>query len=231
MVSAYSIEATEGTSGSESRVGSRRERRACLDGPTNEDYNGRRRGSPCSKGVKPVKRTSPWLMSLVLVSLAATLAAQPTDPLSAALKRQWDNIALNLKESAEVVPAERYSFKPSQDVKTFAGEMGHAANTHYFFCARIKGEANPNKTDYEKETNKDALVKAVIASNEYCSSVINAANDKWLMEMVGQGAQTQPRGAILAAHIAHSNETYGTVVPYMRMSGVVPPSTARAMKK
>ena len=79
---------------------------------------------------------------------------------SAALKRQWDGIALNLKESAEVVPADRYSFKPSPDVKTFAGEMGHAANTHYFFCARIKGEANPNKADYEKETSKDVLVKA-----------------------------------------------------------------------
>jgi uncharacterized damage-inducible protein DinB len=171
---------------------------------------------------------------VLLGALAAPAAAQtPTDPLSAALKRQWDGIALNLKESAEMMPAEKYSFKPSPDVKSFAGEMGHAANTHYFFCARIKGEPNPNKVDYEKETNKDALVKAVIASNEYCSAAINAANDKTLMEMLGQGAQMQPRAAVLAAHIAHSNETYGTVVPYLRMSGVVPPSTARAaaMKK
>ncbi len=51
------------------------------------------------------------------------------------------------------------------------------------------------------------------------------------MEMVGQGAQAQPRAGVLAAHIAHSNETYGTIVPYMRMNGIVPPSTARAMKK
>ena len=176
-----------------------------------------------------------WKISqnvILAAVLAAPAAAQtPTDPLSAALKRQWDGIALNLKESAEAVPADRYSFKPSPDVKTFAGEMGHAANTHYFFCARIKGEPNPNKNDYEKETSKDVLVKAVIASNDYCSSIINGANDKWLMEMVGQGPAAQPRGAILAAHIAHSNETYGTVVPYMRMSGIVPPSTARAAKK
>lgn len=179
-----------------------------------------------------MKAPTIWQLALIAGTLAAPAFAQtPTDPLSAALKRQWDGIALNLKESAEIVPAERYSFRPSQDVKTFAGEMGHAANTHYFFCARIKGEPNPNKMDYEKETNKDALVKGVIASNDYCSSVINGATDMWLMEMVGQGAQVQPRAAILSAHIAHSNETYGTVVPYMRMSGIVPPSTARAMKK
>ena len=70
-----------------------------------------------------------------------------------------------------------------------------------------------------------------LLSNEYCSSIINGANDKWLMEMVGQGPAAQPRGAIRAAHNAHSNETYGTVVPCMRMSGVVPPSSARTAKK
>jgi hypothetical protein len=50
------------------------------------------------------------------------------------------------------------------------------------------------------------------------------------METVGQGPQAQPRGAVLSAHIAHSNETYGTMVPYMRMAGIVPPSTARTQK-
>ena len=174
-----------------------------------------------------------WQFALAACVMATTVSAQPApnDPLAAALKRSWDGIALNLKESAEIVPAEKYSFKPSPDVKTFAGEVGHAANTHYFFCARIKGEPNPNKMDFEKETNKDALVKALIASNEYCSSAVNTATDKTLMEMVGQGPQMQPRAAVLAAHIAHSNETYGTMVPYMRMSGIVPPSTARTQKK
>jgi uncharacterized damage-inducible protein DinB len=173
-----------------------------------------------------------WQFTL-LASLIATAvpAQQPSgDPLTAALKRQWDGIALNLKESAEKMPEDKYSFRPSADVKTFAGEVGHGANTHYFFCSRIKGEPNPNKEDFEKETNKAQLVKALIASNEYCSALFNTANDKWLLETVGQGAQAQPRAAILAAHIAHSNETYGTMVPYMRMSGMVPPSTARTQK-
>lgn len=173
------------------------------------------------------------VMFTLLGSLTAlpTLAQQaPTDPLTAALKRQWDGVALNLKESAEQMPEDKYAFKPSPDVKSFAGEVGHGANTHYFFCARIKGEPNPNKEDFEKLTSKAQLVKALTASNEYCSALFTMANDKWLLEMVGQGAQAQPRGAVLSAHIAHSNETYGTMVPYMRMSGVVPPSTARTQK-
>lgn len=172
-----------------------------------------------------------WKLAL-LASLVATpaIAQAPADPLTAALKRQWDGIALNIRESAEKVPEDKYGYKPSPEVRSFAGEVGHGANTHYFFCARIKGEPNPNKEDYEKETNKAALVKALIASNDYCSALFTTANDKWLMETVGQGAQAQPRAAVLTAHIAHSNETYGTMVPYMRANGIVPPSTARTQK-
>jgi hypothetical protein len=181
--------------------------------------------------LKEIEMTKQILPLALCATLLLAVPASAQDPLAAALKRQWDGVALNLKEAAESMPADKYSFKPSPDVKTFAGEVGHAANTHYFFCARIKGEANPNKEDFEKATDKAALVKAVIASNDYCSAAISAANDKSLLEMIGQGPQAQPRGAVVAAHIAHSNETYGTMVPYLRMSGVVPPSTARAMKK
>jgi hypothetical protein len=177
-----------------------------------------------------MKHIGPFTLLAILIAMPAPAQQAPGDPLTAALKRQWDGVALNLKESAEKMPEDKYSFKPSPDVRSFAGEVGHGANTHYFFCARIKGEPNPNKEDFEKATNKDQLVKALIASNEYCSALFSAASDKWLLEIVGEGAQAQPRGGVLAAHIAHSNETYGTMVPYMRMNGVVPPSTARAKK-
>jgi hypothetical protein len=169
--------------------------------------------------------------ALAAVVFSVPALAQQADPLTAALKRQFDGIALNLKEAAEAMPDAKYSFKPSPDVKTFGAEVGHGANAQFNFCARAKGEPNPNKEDFEKVTDRAALIKAIVASNEYCASVFGGANDKWLMEMVGQGPQAQPRAAILAANIAHSNETYGTMVPYMRMSGVVPPSTARAQRR
>ena len=78
------------------------------------------------------------------------------------------------------------------------------------------------------DVSKNALQRWYFTPNYDC---VRVADDELAMELVGQGPAAQPRGAILAAHIAHSNETYGTVVPYMRMSGIVPPSTARAMKK
>lgn len=176
-----------------------------------------------------------WQVAFVAGLMAlptATYAQQPSDPLVAALKRQFDGIALNMKEAAEKVPEDKYSFKPSPDVRTFGQEIGHDANAQYNFCARAKGEPNPNKQSYEDpKFTKAELVKAISEASAYCASLFNGATDKWLLELVGQGPQTQPRAAVIAANTAHSNETYGTIVPYMRINGIVPPSTARAQQR
>jgi hypothetical protein len=177
-----------------------------------------------------------WTVALLAGLMAIPAASQaqeaPADPLTAALKRAWDGIALNMKEAADKAPEDKYGFKPSQDVRDFGQEIGHDANAQYLFCSRAKGEPNPNKENYEDgKRSKADLVKALAAATAYCNALFSGATDKTLLEMVGQGPQAQPRAAVIAANIAHSNETYGTIVPYMRMNGIIPPSTARALER
>jgi len=177
-----------------------------------------------------------WQLAL-LASLAAVPAAAQgqqasTDPLTAALKRQFDGVARNVREAAEKMPEDKFSYQATKEVRTFGGFVGHVANASYMSCSRAKGEANPNKEDFEKVSGKAALVKAITAANEYCASVFAGANDKWMLETiaVGQGANAMqmPRAAILAGNTSHSNEHYGNLVTYMRLNGLVPPSTERA---
>lgn len=179
-----------------------------------------------------------WQLAL-LASLAAAPAfaqgqASPAgDALTAALKRQFDGVSRNMKEAAEKMPEEKYSFQPSKDVRTFAQFIGHIINAQYRSCSLVKGEANPNKQDFEKEvTKKAAIVQAITASNEYCAAAFTSANDKWMLETVtqqmGGNAMQVPRAAILAGTTSHTNESYGSVAVYMRLNGLVPPSTERA---
>jgi uncharacterized damage-inducible protein DinB len=177
-----------------------------------------------------------WQIAL-LASLAAAPAAAQTqpasgDPLTSALKRQFDNVSRNVKEAAEKMPEEKFSYQATKDVRTFGAFVGHVANAQYMICSRAKGEDNPNKEDFEKTTGKAALVKAITAANEYCASLFSAANDKWMMETITQGqAPNQfqvPRAAVLAGNTSHTNEHYGNLVTYMRLNGLVPPSTERA---
>lgn len=177
-----------------------------------------------------------WQLALLASLAAAPAAAQgqqsSADPLTGALKRQFDGVARNNKEAAEKMPEDKYSYQATKEVRTFGGFVGHIANAQFATCARAKGVDNPNKEDFEKVTGKAALVKAITASNEFCASVFNAANDKWMLETITQGQapnQMQvPRAAILSANTSHVNEHYGNIVTYMRLNGLVPPSTERA---
>jgi uncharacterized damage-inducible protein DinB len=177
-----------------------------------------------------------WQLAL-LASLAASPAmAQgqqaPTDPLAAALKRQFDNVARNMKEAAEKMPEDKYSYQATKDVRTFGAFVGHVANAQFNGCARAKGVENPNKENFEKVSGKTALVKAISDANDFCSNLLSGASDKWLLETIAQGqgaAQAQiPRAAVIAGTTSHSNEHYGNLVTYMRLNGLVPPSTERA---
>lgn len=177
-----------------------------------------------------------WQFALLAALVAAPAAAQGQqasgDPLTAALKRQFEGVARNVKEAAEKTPEDKYSYRATKDVRTLGGFIGHVANAHYNYCSRAKGEANPNKEDFEKATTKAALVKAITAANDYCAAVFNGANDKWMLETITQGqganAMQMPRAAVLAGSTSHSNEHYGNIVTYMRLNGLVPPSTERA---
>lgn len=171
--------------------------------------------------------------------LAAPAAAQGQqgsgDPLTAALKRQFEGVARNMKEAAEKMPEDKYSFRATKDVRTYGEFIGHIANAQFAACARAKGEENPNKQDFEKKvTGKAALVKAITDANDYCVAVFNSANDKWMLETVTQtmgGTSMQvPRAAILAGNTSHTNESYGSMATYLRLNGLVPPSTERAQQ-
>jgi uncharacterized damage-inducible protein DinB len=177
-----------------------------------------------------------WQLALLASLAAAPAAAQGQqasgDPLTAALKGQFDGVSRNVKEAAEKMPEDKFTYQATKDVRTFGGFIGHVANAQFATCARAKGDANPNTQDFEKVSGKAALVKAITAANEYCASVYTAANDKWMLETVTQGqgatARQVPRAAVLAQNTSHANEHYGNIVTYMRINGLVPPSTERA---
>lgn len=71
------------------------------------------------------------------------------------------------------------------------------------------------------------VAKALADSFAYCDPAFAALTDAGAVEYVRQGPNEVARGSVLAGLIAHSNEIYGTAVPYMRMKGLVPPSTER----
>ena len=167
------------------------------------------------------------LTAVVLAAFATPSFAQGK-ALADSLARMHAGVALNVVEAAEKMPEAAFAFQPNKDVRTFGGFVGHVANASYSYCSRAKGEANPNKDDFEKALGKAALVAAIKGATAYCDAVYKAQTDASLSEMVTMGQNQQPRGQLLVQNISHSNEHYGNLVTYMRLKGLVPPSTERA---
>ena len=141
-------------------------------------------------------------------------------------------IRRNLAEAAELMPAEAYTFKPTPEVRSFGEIIGHLADGNFYFCAQARGEAPPVAASFEKVIGKAALVKALSDALAYCDGVYTATTDATFNETIQVPAASGPgtrtvRGALLTFNTAHNNEHYGNVVVYLRLKGLVPPSTAR----
>ena len=166
-------------------------------------------------------------MMILCATLASAQAPAPTDTgYTATVRNSWNSVKRYVAASAEKMPAEQYGFKPTPEVRSFGELVGHLANEHYLLCAPLKGEANPMaKVDFEKTTAKADLVKAINDSNAYCDAAYTAAKDdpKTITPFSETRRDTPFRTMLL--NVTHDNEHYGNMITYLRMKGIVPPSS------
>jgi uncharacterized damage-inducible protein DinB len=167
-------------------------------------------------------------------------AGSSADPFSKALKASFDTAARYLAASAEKMPEANFGFKPTPEVRSFGEILAHVANTHYSYCSRVKGEKNPNEgNDFEKKTAKADIVKGLADSIAYCTAVYAEMTDAKALEPMAPppappaaaGAAARPAPAptprlrLLLGNITHDYEHYGNLVTYLRLKGIVPPSS------
>ena len=150
-------------------------------------------------------------------------------------KAMHATIRRDLAEAAEVMPAEDFAFKPTPQVRSFAQLVGHVVNANFFFCSQAKGAAMPTTTNFETVTDKAALLKGLTEALALCDDAYQSTTDANFAQAVtmpgfpGMNPKTATtRGAILFFNTTHNNEHYGNVVVYLRLKGIVPPSTAHA---
>lgn len=174
-----------------------------------------------------MKFLSFFIALLLLSALACKANGQtPAPDASNPFKGFYNYTKQNLISAAEKMPAEHFSFKPTPEVRTFAEIFGHIANTNYQACAGLRGEANPHKDDLEKTAKtKEEVVKAVKASFEYCDGAMKTLTAASLQETFKNGTREIPKTSPLLLLIAHSQEHYGNIATYMRLKGIVPPSS------
>ncbi|MGE3512036.1 MAG: DinB family protein [Vicinamibacterales bacterium] len=155
----------------------------------------------------------------------ATMATAQSNPLQTSIKAQYDGLKGNLVRTAEKVPEDLYSFKPTPEVRSLGQLIGHIADSQFGICATAAGEKPPQSGIEKSATTKAALSKALADSVAYCDKVIAGLDDAKGMEVIKFFTGPTPRLGVLAFNTAHSYEHYGNLVTYMRLKGIVPPSS------
>jgi uncharacterized damage-inducible protein DinB len=172
------------------------------------------------------------LTALLIPGLASAQDAKPaskTYTLAGESQRGYQNVQSNLADAAEKMPEQHYSFKPTPDVKSFGQHIAHIALSQYGLCSRVKGEPNPKKDEKEETTrNKADTVALMKGSSAYCEPLVTGLTDATAGELVPIGDDKVAKGLISMALITHADEVYGTIAVYLRLKGIVPPSTEKA---
>lgn len=164
--------------------------------------------------------------------MATTVSAQSGDAISQAIRQGWSGAKRNIMESAKLMPEADYAFRPVDTVRTFGQILAHIAGANYVFCAAAKGEKSPHgEADFEKTaTTKEAITKVLSDSIAYCDGAYTGLSDAKAAELVsqpfGDGKTKAARAGILMSNTGHLQEHYGNLVTYLRIKGLVPPSSA-----
>lgn len=137
--------------------------------------------------------------------------------------------------AAQKMPEENYSFKPTPEVRSFGQLVGHVADANYNFCALASGEPNPGKGIEKTKTSKADLVAALKDAVVYCNKAFDGMSDAKGSEMVKFMNFNMAKLTVFTLNTAHTDEHYGNMVTYLRMKGIVPPTSenqpARATPK
>jgi len=160
----------------------------------------------------------------IVFTSATAFAKPPTIEYTTVVKSSWDRMKRLLTASAEAMPEGNYAFRPTPDVRTFGELIGHLTEEHYLFCSGLKGEKNPKEgVPFEKLATKAEHVAALNDSITYCDGVYGAVKDdvKWIQRKPGGSAPFRD----LLMNVTHDSEHYGNIVTYLRLKGIVPPSS------
>jgi uncharacterized damage-inducible protein DinB len=163
---------------------------------------------------------------LVTLLLLPVFAQEPSaNPLVNEAKGMWKGAASNVLRAAEKMPEENYAFKPVPEVRSYGQLIGHVADAQYMFCSAIKGEKRDAPSVEKTATTKADLIAGLKASSDYCEAAVGALSDAQATGMVSMFGRDRSKLSLLYLNFGHDMEHYGNIVTYLRMKGIVPPSS------
>jgi len=163
----------------------------------------------------------------VAAAVPSLLSAQtPAPSLAKELAASFQRAATEILDVAEVMPAEKYGFKPTPEISSFGDQLVHVAG----ITQRFIDTANGTKTDaHHGAMAKPEIIGLLKKTFQGAQEMITPLTDAQLLEPVKFpfGDRTVTRATFWQGPLYQIRNHHGQLVVYLRMNGIVPPTTAR----
>jgi uncharacterized damage-inducible protein DinB len=151
----------------------------------------------------------PRIFLLILLLSGSVAAQSPGEE----VKKGFNEVSDWVMKSAEMVPADKYTYKPTDGVRSFGQLVAHITDSYNYFCAHAVGKQIKWEDAVVAEkgsTDKDTLLPKLKEAVGRCTAAYDAKNSQF---------------GPLFANVGHTSLHYGNIITYMRMMGLKPPSS------
>lgn len=178
-----------------------------------------------------MKRVIATATFLLLATFSATLcmAQKPRgpSPVMDALRHIEERSAERMIEAAREMPANKYSYKPTDQQISFGELVAHVAEHNYALCGKIGGVAAPQTAKPNGSAPKDTLVAELERSFLFCRSTFAPLDDSKLDEQLDLGSRKESRAAGVLGISGDWADHYGQAAIYLRLNGLLPPTAKK----
>jgi len=175
----------------------------------------------------------PLLLFTALSLAGAPMGAQAqagnasANPAVNTTRMLWEQLTAYITAAAAELPESTYAYRPTAEVRSFGQLVGHVAGAQYLICAAAMGEPPREEDEIERSrTSKAELLAALEASTKYCGRAYQQT-DRAAQQGTKLFGQERTRLYALGLNATHNAEHYGNIVTYLRLNGIVPPSSRR----
>lgn len=148
--------------------------------------------------------------------MATNVVSQQTA--SAKLIARWEQVCDKMAALAEEIPANKFDYKPAEDVRSFAEVFRHVAFWNRYVADSARGKKADDKANElpKKEFSSKAQILDVLKrSAKDVASAVHESRSGLSSEMT----------EMLLSFIEHNSEHYGQLVVYARLNGIIPPAS------
>ena len=154
--------------------------------------------------------------------------AQSLADIKAQMVKDWERAKAYTVDYLNSMPADKYSFRATDSIRSFSEQMLHLAQANVFLMSNATDQqpsswlmSNPEKRASSQQ--KDSVMYYVTSSYDFCiNGVKNSDTNKW-----GEKKKLfnfeETRFALMNKTFEHQGHHRGQTTIYIRLQGIKPP--------